>query len=72
MKAILQFDLPEESVDHLWATHAHLLAATITYTMETTRSWLKHGHQFKTPEEAIEAVRALLSDTVPLASGDVG
>jgi hypothetical protein len=31
---------------------------------DTLRSYLKYGHQFKTPEEALEAIRARLHEEI--------
>ena len=62
MKASLVFALPEEAQEHADALRGGELASAIHAFREHTRSWLKHGHEFKTPDEAIEACRKLLED----------
>ena len=71
MNATINFTLPEDQAEHRLAIHAGDMASAICHHMETTRSWLKHGHSFRTPDEAIEACRALLSDVADVARGDV-
>ena len=70
MTATLTFTLPEEAREHQLAVNGALMAGAICDTLETTRSWLKHGHDFKTPEEAIAACRDLLVDVADVARGD--
>ena len=56
-KAILEFNLPEENEEHKVAVNSmgwHLLA----YDMDQwLRGKLKHGHEFKSADEALEATR---------------
>jgi hypothetical protein len=70
MEATLKFNLPEESTEHLWAVGAPLMARHITDLAEETRGWLKHGHDFRTPDQVIEAVRARLHEVLGLARGE--
>ena len=70
MEATLKFNLPEEREDHLLAVRAGDMAAGVADAMEQTRCWLKHGHDFKTADEAIEACRALLADAAGIARGE--
>jgi len=70
MKAILEFNLPEDQAEHSWAVNAFRMASVISEVMNETRSWLKHGHNFKTPDEAIEAVREMLAEVVGIAQGE--
>ncbi len=57
MKAILEFNLPEDSAEHLLAIRGSDFHSVCWDLDQDLRGWLKHGHEFKTPEEAIEAVR---------------
>jgi hypothetical protein len=57
MKAILEFNLPEEANEHRLAING-LAWYCVVYDMEQKlRAWLKYGHEFKTADEAIEAMR---------------
>lgn len=71
MRATLEYDLPEDEVAHQQAVSAGALAGAICGVMQKTRAWLKYGHDFTTPEEAIEAVRAELREVADLAGGEI-
>ena len=47
------------------------MAMSINDFMNQTRSWLKHGHEFTTPTQTIEACRALLADVSQVAAGEI-
>lgn len=66
MTATLTFNLPEDDGAHKRALFADLIYAQMEDAREQIRSWRKHGHTFKTPDEAIEACRALLIFENPL------
>ena len=67
MKAILEFDLPQETHNHHDALNGHKWRWACQDLREDIRNWLKHGHTFKTPDEALEAVREhLLKSTSSL------
>jgi len=72
MKAVLVFELPEERVEHLWAVRGADMACAISGALEEMRGWLKYGHKFETPEEAIEACRGLFEGVAETAWGDGG
>lgn len=57
MKAILEFNLPEETIEHLLALHGADYSIVCQELDERLRGWLKYGHEFKTIEEALESVR---------------
>ena len=57
MKAILEFNLPEDSAEHLLAIRGSDFHSVCWDLDQDLIGWLKHGYEFKTPEEAIEAVR---------------
>lgn len=61
MKAILEFDLPEEQ-EYFETTMAALETASEINCLDMQlRSWIKHGgHQFETPESVMEWVRTNL------------
>jgi len=71
MEATLKFNLPEESTEHLWAVGAPLMARYITELDDEARGWLKHGHDFKTPDQVIEAIRFHFQEVLPLARGEI-
>jgi hypothetical protein len=62
MKATLEFTLPEEASEHRDAMDGYKWRAACQETRYYIRTLLKHGHQFKTPDEALEAVKKLLVD----------
>lgn len=70
MKATLEFNIPEESNEHLIAVRSGDLATEMQHSWEQVRSWLKHGHTFKTPDEALESVRELLRDGFMISLGE--
>lgn len=62
MKAILEFNLPEENYQHKAALQAADMKLII-YTLDNMlRGYLKYGHDFKTANEAIETVRKNLHE----------
>ena len=60
MKATLVFNLPEEAREYRMANQAADMMAVITSLEDRLRSLQKYGNDFKTANEAIEAVRELL------------
>lgn len=70
MKATLEYTLPEEREEHRLATVSGEMAAEIIAADELLRNWQKYGNDCRTPDEAIERVRALLSPAVALARGE--
>lgn len=62
MKAALVFTLPEENQEHLDAVHGTDWRLAHDQVAQQVRNWLKYGYTFKTPEEALEAVRKALVD----------
>ncbi len=57
MKAILEFNLPEDTREHLLAVHGAAFSSVCCDLDEQVRNWLKYGMEFKTVEEALQAVR---------------
>jgi hypothetical protein len=64
MKAILEFNLPEDKREYEMANQAADMVAAIGHFEDTLRSYQKYGHDFKTADEAIAAIRALLYDEI--------
>lgn len=57
MKAILEFNLPEDNYQHKAALQGADMKL-IVYTLDNMlRGYLKYGHDFKTPDEAIATIR---------------
>jgi len=69
MKGILEFNLPEEQEEHELAVNAYKLVSAISDLDNHCRSALKHGHNYKTPEEVLEAVREQLSEASWIING---
>ena len=57
-KAILEFNLPEEQEEFTQASTARSMFSVLWDFSQDLRSWLKHGHPFKTADEALEAARS--------------
>ena len=62
MKATLEFELPEEEEDLQHALHALDWALVVWDLDQDLRSYLKHGNDFKSVDEALEVVRERLYD----------
>ena len=57
MKAIIEFDLPEDKSEHHAAVHAMDFALTCWDIDVQLRSWLKYGHKFASADKALEETR---------------
>lgn len=64
MKAILEFNLPEDQRAFEMANQAADMVSAIGHFEDTLRSYIKYGHNFKTANEALEAIRTLLYDEI--------
>ena len=63
MKAILEFDLPEDAHAFAAASDADKWR-TVAWEIDVQlRSFLKYGHQFATADSALETMRAQLHDS---------
>lgn len=60
MKATLKFTLPEEAEDFRLANQGGRFNATLHDIIANIRNWRKHGHTFKTADEALDAVWDML------------
>lgn len=70
MKATLEFSLPEEREEFRVASRAGEMALVVADLDMKLRGWLKHGHGFKTIEDALQEVRNELCDAVVVANGE--
>ena len=66
MKAILEFNLPEDQRNFEMANQAADMVAAIGHFEDALRSYIKYGHEFKSANEALEAIRALLHEEINL------
>lgn len=57
MKAQLTYNLPDEKQDFTLASKAWEWADTLWQVDQKLRNYLKHGHDFKTTDEALEDIR---------------
>jgi hypothetical protein len=71
MNATITFNLPEEADAHQAALDGPKWKTCAESLDQTLRAWLKHGHVFKTPDEAIQAARDRLYETMQEA-GSLG
>ena len=60
MQGVLKYDLPEDEALFKIAVHALDWRGVVCELERALRDWNKHGHQFKTADEALEAVFGLL------------
>lgn len=60
MKAILEFSLPEEEQAHQDAINGAAWHIVVWEVDALLRSLCKHGHTYKTVDEALQAVRERL------------
>ena len=57
MKAKLEFKRPKEDEEFFQAFHASAWVSVCQKTDEKLRQWIKYGNDFKTPKEALQAIR---------------
>lgn len=57
MKATLEFNLPEEESDFNRSVQGKYLHFALLDFDNQLRSWIKHGHQFSTADEALLEAR---------------
>ena len=66
MKAILEFNLPEDQRKFEMANQAADMVAAIGHFEDRLRRYIKYGHEFKSANEALESIRALLHEEINL------
>ena len=57
MKAILQFDLPEDQHDYEIAVQAPKIQSFIWDFSQQLRAWQKYHHDFKNADDALDKIR---------------
>ena len=62
MRAILEFNLPDDQESFNASYHSGQFVSCVEDTLNHIRTALKHGHNFKTPEEALDSVRKIIID----------
>jgi len=62
MKAILEFNLPDDNYQFKKATQGADLSVIISSLDNVLRGYLKYGHPFKNADEALESIRANLHE----------
>lgn len=63
-KAILEFILPEDEWDFKAAQSGTKMRGLFFEIDQDLRNKLKHGHEFKSPDEALEYVRSIIHEGV--------
>jgi len=71
MEATLKFNLPEEKEEFIKAQNGATMHCIIYDVDSKLRSYLKYGHSFKTPDEAIENMRNYLHDLLKSENIDI-
>ncbi len=66
MKAHIEFALPEDDFEFKACLQAKEWIFTAHEIDEQLRSWLKYGHKFSNVNEALDAARQLLYDTLEM------
>lgn len=64
MKAILEFNLPEDIVEHHDALHGMDWKICLSDLDQELRNALRYGHQFKTADEAVDHFRTRLHEII--------
>jgi len=64
MKATLEFNLPEDTVEHSDAINGTDYKFVLQDMDTTLRDHLKYGHDYKTAGEALEAIRKELHNAL--------
>ena len=62
MKAILEFNLPEERNEFDCCINGSDYQSALAHIDDFLRNALKHGHNFKTPEEVMEWTRNRIAE----------
>lgn len=65
MKHTIEFDGYEERTELLHAVHAADYVCALEDIRHRVRGYWKHGHNFKTIEDAIECIYEHICDAIP-------
>lgn len=60
MKAILEFQLPEETYEYETINKAKAYKAIVEEIRETLRTYRKHGHEFESADDVICKMECLI------------
>jgi hypothetical protein len=66
MKAILEFNLPEDQKEFKIANQSADMYAAICHLAERLRSYRKHGNDFKNVSEALDTIHTILYDELDM------
>lgn len=72
MKATLEFELPNEDMEHHAALHGLAYRKALSEIRQMIRGKIKHGHEFKTPTQALEWAMQVVIDECEDAELDQG
>jgi hypothetical protein len=64
MKATLEFNLPEDAVEHHDALHGMDWKICLSDLEQELRNALRYGHQLKTADEAVDHFRTRLHEII--------
>lgn len=64
MKGKLEFDLPEEQTEFIRASRADIAWGKLYYIDSQLRTYIKHGHDFKSVEDLAEYVRTEINEAL--------
>lgn len=64
MKARLEFDLPEEEIQFMRASRADIAWDKLYNIDVALRSWIKHGHDFKSVEDLAQHIRTQINEAL--------
>ena len=68
MTATLQFNLPDDEVEHIQAVRAGHMASVLCEVDELLRGWIKHD---SAPVDALEYLRSVMAEVMDVARGEV-
>jgi hypothetical protein len=64
MKAVLEFTLPMEAAEHHAALHGMAYKSGLDSIRMELRGLTKHGHKFKTADQALEHINKFVIDVI--------
>lgn len=64
MKVTIEFNLPEERYEYLQSVHMGDAFCALDEIRNQLRTWTKHGHEFKTADECLDAVRDMFYSAI--------
>ena len=70
-KVTIEFNLPDENEDYEITHNASLMNGVLFEFSQDLRQWLKHGHEFKSADEALEKISEKFWEHVSDAKLDI-